>query len=272
MEELFKERLDTVFTRRGITTHRRIRRLLQKHNVSINGNRILESGFRINLESDKIFIDGKQKILAPDIFLMMNKCRGTICSTKDSGLYRTVYSLIPESYFEYARKNSLQKIHTVGRLDTDTEGLLIFTTNGDFSHSLAAPNFHVKKTYFVQLEIPETKERQQEFIKNFSAGILVPPEKNEKEFFSKPSVIKWNSPDSCFLTITEGKFHQIKRMFAAMGNKVAFLKRTAIGELQLDKTLLPGQLREISQNELPLLFKSEGTTPKKNSELQFPGE
>ena len=255
MDGLFKERLDTVFIRRGISTHRRVRRLLQKHNVCINGSRILESGFRLNLASDETSIDGIKKNLAPDIYLMMNKQAGAICSTKDDGLYKTVYSFVPQKYFDYTKENSLQKIHTVGRLDTDTEGLLIFTTNGDFSHSLANPLFHVKKTYYVELEKSES-EAQRKFLKEkFNEGFFIPPEKNEREFISRPAILEWNSANSCRLTITEGKFHQVKRMFSAQGNKVVFLKRISIGSLALDEKLAPGNSRELSNEELSLLFK-----------------
>lgn len=255
MEGIFKERLDTVFIRRGISTHRRVRRLLQKHNVCVNGSRILESGFRVNLASDAISIDGIKKNLAPDIYIMMNKKAGTICSTKDDGLYKTVYSFIPQKYFDYTNENSLQKIHTVGRLDTDTEGLLIFTTNGDFSHSLANPLFHVKKTYYVELEKSESEEKRKFLKEKFSEGFFIPAEKNEKEFISRPAILEWNRASSCRLTITEGKFHQVKRMFCAQGNRVVFLKRISIGSLALDENLEAGDSRELSSEELSLLFK-----------------
>ncbi|WP_295796213.1 pseudouridine synthase [uncultured Treponema sp.] len=255
MEGIFKERLDTVFIRRGISTHRRVRRLLQKHNVCVNGSRILESGFRVNLASDAISIDGIKKNLAPDIYIMMNKKAGTICSTKDDGLYKTVYSFIPQKYFDYTNENSLQKIHTVGRLDTDTEGLLIFTTNGDFSHSLANPLFHVKKTYYVELEKSESEEKRKFLKEKFSEGFFIPAEKNEKEFISRPAILEWNRASSCRLTITEGKFHQVKRMFCAQGNRVVFLKRISIGSLALDEKLEAGDSRELSSEELSLLFK-----------------
>ena len=255
MDGLFKERLDTVFIRRGISTHRRVRRLLQKHNVCVNGSRIFESRFRLNLASDEISIDGIKKNLAPDIYLMMNKKAATICSTKDDGLYKTVYSFVPQKYFDYAKENSLQKIHTVGRLDTDTEGLLIFTTNGDFSHSLANPIFHVKKTYYVELEKSESEAQRKFLEEKFSEGFFIPPEKNEREFISRPAILEWNSANSCRLTITEGKFHQVKRMFCAQGNKVVFLKRISIGNLALDEKLAPGDSRELSSEELSLLFK-----------------
>lgn len=255
MEGIFKERLDTVFIRRGISTHRRVRRLLQKHNVCVNGSRILESGFRVNLASDAISIDGIKKNLAPDIYIMMNKKAGTICSTKDDGLYKTVYSFIPQKYFDYTNENSLQKIHTVGRLDTDTEGLLIFTTNGDFSHSLANSLFHVKKTYYVELEKSESEEKRKLLKEKFSEGFFIPAEKNEKEFISRPAILEWNRASSCRLTITEGKFHQVKRMFCAQGNRVVFLKRISIGSLALDEKLEAGDSRELSSEELSLLFK-----------------
>ena len=104
MNGLFKERLDTVFIRRGISTHRRVRRLLQKHNVCVNGSRVLESGFRLNLALDKISIDGIKKNLAPDIYLMMNKQADSICSTKDNGLYKTVYSFVPKNILNMQKK------------------------------------------------------------------------------------------------------------------------------------------------------------------------
>lgn len=255
MDAIFKERLDTVFIRRGISTHRRVRRLLQKHSVCVNGSRVLEGGFRLNLAADEISIDGERKNLAPDIYLMMNKKAGTICSTKDGGLYRTVYSFVPQKYFDYVKENSLQKIHTVGRLDTDTEGLLLFTTNGDFSHSLANPSFRMKKTYYVELEKSEPEEQRKFLEEKFSEGFFIPPEKNEKEFFSRPAVLEWSGESSCRLTITEGKFHQVKRMFYAQGNRVAFLKRISIGSLALDEKLAPGDSRELSGEELSLLFK-----------------
>ena len=156
---------------------------------------------------------------------------------------------------EYAKENSLQKIHTVGRLDTDTEGLLLFTTNGDFSHSLANPLFHVKKTYYVELEKTESEAQRKILEEKFSEGFFIPEEKKEKEFISRPAILEWNSENSCRLTITEGKFHQVKRMFSAQRNKVVFLKRISIGSLALDEKLAPGNSRELSNEELSLLFK-----------------
>ena len=170
----------------------------------------------------ELSIDGIKKNLAPDIYLMMNKQADSLCSTKDDGLYKTVYSFIPQKYFYYAKENSL---------------------------------FHVKKTYYVELEKSEPEEQRKFLEKKFSEGFFIPPEKNEREFISRPAILEWNSANSCRLTITEGKFHQVKRMFSAQGNKVIFLKRISIGSLALDEKLAPGDSRELSSEELSLLFK-----------------
>ena len=132
---------------------------------------------------------------------------------------------------------------------------MLFTTNGDFSNSLANPLFHVKKTYYVELEKTESEAQRKILEEKFSEGFFIPEEKNEKEFISRPSILEWNSESSCRLTITEGKFHQVKRMFSAQGNKVVFLKRISIGSLALDEKLAPGNSRELSNEELSLLFK-----------------
>lgn len=254
MEALFRERLDTVLIRRGISTHRRVRRLLQRKSVTVNGARIFDCAHPVSLSADTIAIESTAVPLAPDIYLMMNKGSGTLCSRKKDTLYKTVYECIPEQYFKYAERNSLQSLHTAGRLDADTEGLLLFTTNGTVSHKLASPQFHVQKTYCIQLEKPVHMQEQKLYSATCEAGFFIPAEKNEKPFVSLPSQLEWISPAQCILTVTEGKFHQVKRMIAALGSKVLHLKRTAIGSLALDCTLKENECRPVSDAELALLF------------------
>ena len=147
----------------------------------------------------------------------------------------------------------IEKLHIIGRLDIDTEGLLLFTTDGELTHRLISPKTHVSKTYYCELEHEETEEHQKEITRQFEEGIAIEPEHNEAGFTAQPAYIKWQSPDKALLTIYEGKYHQVKRMFAAVGNKIIFLKRTSIGQLALDNDLDLGKYRELSKEELNLL-------------------
>ena len=126
-------------------------------------------------------------------------------------------------------------LHCVGRLDIDTEGLLLLTTDGSLTHKLISPKSEISKTYFIKLRDSVSLENQQKYIDSCKNGIDIPPEGNESGFFSLPAILKFDSDNSCFLTITEGKYHQVKRMIFALGNEVIYLKRTAIGGLKLDE-------------------------------------
>ena len=245
----FSERLDDVLSRRGFATYRRIRKFLTRHTLTINGQRALTGGTRINLFSDKILLDEKPFQILPDTFIMMNKPSGYICSSKEDPQksFPTVYSLLDDEILN--TQNNLT-LHTIGRLDTDTEGLLIFTTNGDFSHRVCMPEFHVKKTYRIILKENVSEEEQARYIKECAAGFFLPREWNSKGFTCKPSELKFNSDNECELTISEGKFHQVKRMILQLGNSVAELKRLSMGNLFLDKSLQPGQWRNMTEKEI----------------------
>ncbi|MBU3850254.1 MAG: pseudouridine synthase [Candidatus Treponema excrementipullorum] len=145
------------------------------------------------------------------------------------------------------------ELHLVGRLDIDTEGLLLLTTDGGLTHRLISPKSHVTKTYYIRLETPVSPEEQKTYSLQAEKGILIAPEGNDEEYLCKPAALTWISPLECTLVITEGRYHQVKRMMAALGNKVLYLKRQAIAELHLDETLQPGQYRELREEEILLL-------------------
>ena len=145
------------------------------------------------------------------------------------------------------------ELHLVGRLDIDTEGLLLLTTDGGLTHRLISPKSHVTKTYYIRLETPVSPEEQKTYSQQAEKGILIAPEGNDEEYLCKPAALTWISPLECTLVITEGRYHQVKRMIAALGNKVLYLKRQAMAELHLDETLKPGQYRELREEELLLL-------------------
>ena len=126
----------------------------------------------------------------------------------------------------------------------------MFTTDGELTHRLISPKTHVSKTYYCELEHEESEEHQAQITQQFKDGIEIEPEHNEAGFTAQPAFIKWQAADKALLTIYEGKYHQVKRMFAAVGNKITFLKRMSIGQLELDPELEPGEYREMTPEEV----------------------
>lgn len=141
----------------------------------------------------------------------------------------------------------------MGRLDIDTEGLLIFTTDGTMTHRLTSPKNHVAKKYLVGLRDRVEPDQQPQLVERFRRGITIAPEGDDGEHLCQPAALEWISDRECHLTITEGRYHQVKRMMAAVGNEVVSLKRIAMGGLSLDASLGSGQYRELTTAELALL-------------------
>ena len=244
-----KERLDKLLSHEGFGSRKDIRKLLRSCEVLVNGSRTYDPATQVDAENDSISVDGEEINLHKNLYLMMNKPQHYVCSTKE-GNHETVFDLLDDSL----RTPYLQdKLHLVGRLDMDTEGLLLFTTDGELTHRLISPKSHISKTYLCSLEHTETAEHQAEITKQFEAGIEVGPEDNEAGFTAQPAQITWLDASTAHLTIYEGKYHQVKRMFVAVGNKIAFLKRISMGRLELDPDLEPGQYKELSESDLALL-------------------
>lgn len=271
------ERIDKLLAHEGYGSRKDIKKLLRSAEVLVNGKRIYDAGTQINQDSDVITIDGEEVDLHQNIYLMMNKIMHTVSSNKD-GEHQTVFDLLEEDMHTPYLEG---KLHLVGRLDMDTEGLLLFTTDGELTHRVTSPKTHIDKTYFVILEHPESEEHKQEIEKLFTQGIEVGPDDNEEGFVCEPAKIQWATKElfetytkkssylealartntkvenpenqAAFLTITEGKYHQVKRMFTAVNNKVAFLKRVSMGSLKLDLELEPGEYRFLDEEELDLL-------------------
>ena len=244
-----KERIDKILSHNGFGSRKDIKKLLRTCEVLVNGKRIYDPGCQFSKERDTITIDGEEIDLHDNLYLMMNKPQHYVCSTKE-GDHETVFDLLDDSL----RTPYLQdKLHLVGRLDMDTEGLLLFTTDGELTHRLISPKSHISKTYLCGLEHPETAAHQTEITTKFEAGIEVGPEDNEQGFTCQPAQIKWIDEKTAHLTIYEGKYHQVKRMFAAVGNKIVYLKRISMGQLKLDESLELGEYKELSESDLQLL-------------------
>ena len=243
------ERIDKLLAHEGFGSRKEIRKILHKCEVLLNGTRVTDPGTQFDVDKDTLTIDGEPIDFHKNIYLMMNKPQDAVCSTKE-GQKQTVYDLLDDSY---RTPYFIEKLHIIGRLDIDTEGLLLFTTDGELTHRLISPKTHISKTYYCELEQEETTEYQQEITRRFEQGIDIEAEHNEAAFTAQPAFIEWQAPDKALLTIYEGKYHQVKRMFAAVGNKIAFLKRVSIGELKLDPELGLGEYRILTEEEIELL-------------------
>ena len=244
-----KERLDKLLAHEGFGSRKDIRKLLRNCEVLVNGSRSYDPATQVDAESNTISVDGEEINLHKNLYLMMNKPQHYVCSTKE-GDHGTVFDLLDDSL----RTPYLQdKLHLVGRLDMDTEGLLLFTTDGELTHRLISPKSHISKTYLCGLEHTETAEHQTAITAKFENGIKVGPEDNEQGFTAQPAQITWLNDKIAHLTIYEGKYHQVKRMFAAVGNRIVYLKRISMGQLQLDESLELGEYKELSESDLQLL-------------------
>ncbi|MCR4741736.1 MAG: rRNA pseudouridine synthase [Treponema sp.] len=269
-----KERIDKLLSHEGFGSRKDIKKLLRSCQVLVNGKQIFDPGFGIDSQNDQISVDGEEINLHGHIYLMMNKIMHTISSNKD-GEHQTVFDLLDEDM----KTPYLQdKLHLVGRLDMDTEGLLLFTTDGELTHRLISPKNHVDKTYFCLLEKSENPQSQEEIKKKFLEGITVGPEDNEEGFTCQSARVRFpdleeakiylgkssieevmpleqiKAQNLAILTIQEGKYHQVKRMFQAVGNKVIFLKRIKIGNLPLDLELEAGEYKYLEDEDLDKIF------------------
>lgn len=177
------------------------------------------------------------------IYIIMNKPAGYVCSAV-SDSHKTVYELLsPELQDKVQNAKRGQRLHTIGRLDCDTSGLLLFTNDGFFSHKISAPENHILKVYEVELKNPVTEEEQIEYQKKVKNGITLLPEKKFGEQKTLPMKINFISAKNCTIEISEGKFHQVRRTFTALGNEVTKLKRIKIGNQSLPENLEEGNYK-----------------------------
>lgn len=191
-------------------------------------------------ETDKVTLGSKELKYREFVYLMLNKPDGYICATEDRE-HKTVLDLIGEEYAQF-------DLFPAGRLDIDTEGLVILTNDGDFAHKITSPKKDVYKTYFARLD----KAAEEGDIKAFADGMEF------KDFTAKNAVLEITSdPCEVIIKISEGKFHQVKRMCEKVGKTVVYLKRLAIGEVELDANLALGEYRELSEEELNILKKGQ---------------
>ena len=237
-------RLDKFLTETGNGTRSQIKVYIKKGLVSVNGSVAKDCSVHIDEMKDKISFQNKTVLYKKNRYYMLHKPKGVVCATKDN-VSKTVLQLFAPD---------LQKgLFPVGRLDKDTEGLLFLTTDGDFSHRLMSPKKHVEKTYYFEAEGSLNMEE----IQRLESGIEIAGD----EPLTLPAKLSEIQQDKQLvkgcLTITEGRFHQVKRMLQAVDCHVVYLKRLSIGQVSLDEKLAPGEYRELTETELHTLYNKE---------------
>ncbi len=242
-------RLDRLLANSGYGTRSDVKAMIHAGRVAVNGVTADRVDAHVSLSDDKIAVDGKPLDVAIHVYYMMNKPAGYVCSAK-GGAHGTVFDLLEE---KDRGKRLGGELAIVGRLDVDTEGLLILTTDGDLNHRLTSPKYHIPKTYFVRLETAVSEPGQKQYSEAVAAGIEIPPEDHEPSAICKGGLLEWDSDNTCRLTIYEGLYHEVKRIFTALGNKVVYLRRISMNNMALDTTLGPGAYRPLSAQELSAL-------------------
>ena len=229
-----KIRLDKYLADMGLGTRTEVKKDIKKGRISVNQEIIKSPEYKIDIQTDVVLADGKEIAYEKMVYYMLNKPQGVVSATEDRR-DRTVLELIQEK----KRKD----LFPVGRLDKDTEGLLLITNDGELAHNLLAPKKHVDKKYFVRLKNALSEENR----KHLEEGVDI----GEDKLTMPSQVFLLNKEkDEAEIIIREGKFHQIKRMFHAVGNEVVFLKRLSMGSLVLDENLLPGEYRLLTPEEI----------------------
>lgn len=231
-------RLDKYLADLGVGTRSQVKQMIRKGLISINGNTAKKPEQKVDVREDRITVEGKELQYTKYRYILLHKPSGYVSATEDAR-EKTVLSLLP---------SELQKgLFPVGRLDKDTEGLLLLTNDGDLAHRLLSPKKHVDKTYYARVQGRVTEDDR----KAFAEGVDIGDEK--KTLPADLEILASGEESEILLTIREGRFHQVKRMFESRGEKVLYLKRMSMGPLHLPEQLSKGQFRELTEEELTAL-------------------
>ncbi len=240
-----RERLDKILANMGLGTRKEVKQFVKQGMITVDGQVATDAGMHVIPETQEIMIDGEPLIFKRWVYIMLNKPPGVISATEDSR-HETVVDLLPPEW--------AGRVHPVGRLDIDTEGLLLLTNDGQLSHNLLSPKKKVDKEYFARIRGRVTPEH----IAQFAKGIAL-----DDDFTTLPArleILSSGEISEINVTIMEGKFHQVKRMFAAFDLEVIYLKRLRMGPLVLDDSLALGEFRELTDEELASLGGGSSTT------------
>ncbi|EXJ23084.1 Ribosomal small subunit pseudouridine synthase A [Alkalibacterium sp. AK22] len=232
-------RLDKLLAHSGLGTRKEVKKLMKTKIVKVNGEVVTDPKVHVEPDQDQVSVGGEPLDYQEFVYFMMNKPQGVISATEDL-MHETVLDLLE-------MQDSLQEPHPVGRLDIDTEGLLILTNDGKLTHRLLSPKKHVDKLYYAKVEGVVTEAD----VDAFKEGVTL-----DDDYHTLPADLEIVSIDEerqlseIRLTIREGKFHQVKRMMQSVGKEVVYLKRLSMGPLELDDKLELGTYRELTKEEI----------------------
>ena len=234
-----KLRIDKVLSNLGYGSRAELKVYCKKGMVKVNDKIISNPGTQVDTDIDKIEFNNEIVKYREFIYIMMNKPDGYLSATFDKR-DPIVLDLIDKSYLAF-------EPFPVGRLDKDTEGLLVLTNDGQLAHRVLSPKKHVPKTYYAKIEGKVTEDD----IKAFENGVIL--DDGYETMPAQLNILKSDEQSEIELTIHEGKFHQVKRMFESVGKKVVYLKRLSMGKLKLDESLNLGEYRELTDEEVKLI-------------------
>lgn len=231
-------RLDKVLSELGVASRRELKQMIRSGRISVNGQTVTEPEKHIDPEKDELCLDGAALRLRRFRYFMMDKPAGVLSVTEDRK-QQTVLDLLPP---ELKRLG----LFPVGRLDKDTGGLLILTNDGDFAHRVISPKAGVEKRYRAEVEgVPDEEDARA-----FAQGLILADGTR-----CLPAKLEITGGSVCFVTVMEGKYHQVKRMLASRGKPVQRLRRLSVGELEIGEDLGPGGFRELEENDLCKVLK-----------------
>ena len=231
-------RLDKFLTEMGLGTRSEVKKILKTKQITVNGEIVTKPETKVAPENDQISYKGEPVTYCEYEYYLFYKPAGCVTATEDQ-LHKTV--------MDYLTDTVRSDLFPVGRLDIDTEGLLLITNDGALAHDLLSPAKHVEKTYYAVIDGVVTEKD----VNSFENGVDIGEEKLTKP--GKLRILKSEPESKIELTITEGRFHQVKRMFEAVGKKVLYLKRISMGPLQLTDDLKPGEYRPLTEEEITAL-------------------
>lgn len=226
------ERLDKFISSQTNYSRKDIKDLVKKKQVLVNGEVVLKSDIKVDNLVDKIVVCGEEIIFKKYVYLMLNKPKGYVSASFDKN-DKTVIDLVPDIYKH-------RNLFPAGRLDKDTTGLMIITDDGEFAHNILAPNKHISKTYNVTIDI----DMNEDMVLGFKNGV------NLSDGECKSASLEITGKNTGIVILTEGRYHQIKRMFGCFGAKVVELERIKMGNFTLPSDLKQGDVREFTKEEL----------------------
>ncbi len=230
-------RVDKMIGNSNLDTRKNIKKNAKKGGLVINGQIVKDSSTQVDPKIDQVFYMGEFVDYFENIYIMMNKPAGVLSSTDDKE--RTVIDLLDEFYQGL-------NLSIAGRLDKDTRGLILLSTDGKFIHKVTSPNSNIEKTYLV-----ETRDKiDKSLIEEFKKGVYI----KEDNYTARPAKLEILEDKKALVKVTEGKFHLVKRLFSNLSNEVVGLKRIAIGNLELDPVLKEGEYIELSKEDLSLFL------------------